>query len=713
MPGATPGHCILATRYSGDVETTDIAKLRKKVAYTRGRRKSIAEAELAEKLISVDSAEALTLARTAFERAEALAADAKTRKAEQRPYLEAQAEALRVYALALKDAQRFAEAEQQMLKAMELSKSLNNVEQLIRCHLLMYLLYRDLGQYQQALDALDRALLIGQQGGYSDDDAELHGGRGIVLALLGLHKESIDAFELGLEIAARRNDHHVRIVVLGNYGTMSLRSDKLAKAEELFRTALDLDEEKKVLGPKEQVAFLWNLIKILRVSGNITGALETVEKGISVASGANLAWDQSLFVLFKAQLLLICADYPQAHTYLQQLRSLEVFKHNSIVAAKYWSLSAQLYSAIRDDGSAATAAQNVLQYLEDIPTDSLHQRLELMGIISSFAAIERAELSVPDYISLFRESIEAYSHSVNHDQTLITGMRLVLGALHEKEAKKEAAFTEYNIALQLCREKNLRLELVRALLGLGRLRNVSDEHTFAVNCLSEALDISIEIGAREWQLKAHRGLAQIFERTNKPAEALYHLQQLRALEQEVLAPRHIFPIWLSRQRSKLEEESEELALLKRAIAELEKQHEAQQRVLQTRDTRIAHLSDSLASVEEQLARVSDESDADYHRRISQLRASIPGILEREGWSEFEAQVSDHDDDFLKRLSLQYPKLTATERKICSLIRLNNTSKDLARLLNIAPRSVQAYRYRIRKKLDLTSATDLNAFILEL
>ncbi|APZ45016.1 hypothetical protein BW723_01340 [Polaribacter reichenbachii] len=58
-----------------------------------------------------------------------------------------------------------------------------------------------------------------------------------------------------------------------------------------------------------------------------------------------------------------------------------------------------------------------------------------------------------------------------------------------------------------------------------------------------------------------------------------------------------------------------------------------------------------------------------------------------------------------------PKLTSNELKLAAFLRLNLTSKEISKLLNINPDSVNKARYRLRKKLNLSAKEDLTTFII--
>ncbi len=80
------------------------------------------------------------------------------------------------------------------------------------------------------------------------------------------------------------------------------------------------------------------------------------------------------------------------------------------------------------------------------------------------------------------------------------------------------------------------------------------------------------------------------------------------------------------------------------------------------------------------------------------------------WKDFEARFVSINSDFYKNLQRDFPNLTQTDLKICALVKLNFTSKDISKLLGISPESVHTSRYRLRKKLNLTRNDNLEEFI---
>ena len=80
------------------------------------------------------------------------------------------------------------------------------------------------------------------------------------------------------------------------------------------------------------------------------------------------------------------------------------------------------------------------------------------------------------------------------------------------------------------------------------------------------------------------------------------------------------------------------------------------------------------------------------------------------WEEFEKWFTEIHSGFIRNLSMDFPKLTTREIKVCALLRLNMLSKEVAGLMNVEPATVEIYRYRIRRKLGLRKGENLVKFL---
>jgi len=83
------------------------------------------------------------------------------------------------------------------------------------------------------------------------------------------------------------------------------------------------------------------------------------------------------------------------------------------------------------------------------------------------------------------------------------------------------------------------------------------------------------------------------------------------------------------------------------------------------------------------------------------------------WKFFQEAFNNADKDFLKKIKSRHPDLTPNDLRLCAYLRLNLSSKEIAPLLNISPRSVEVKRYRLRKKMNLEHDASLTNYILEI
>lgn len=84
------------------------------------------------------------------------------------------------------------------------------------------------------------------------------------------------------------------------------------------------------------------------------------------------------------------------------------------------------------------------------------------------------------------------------------------------------------------------------------------------------------------------------------------------------------------------------------------------------------------------------------------------------WNEFELRFNQVENDFYAQLEKISQDLTKNERRLCALLRLDFSTKEIAQINNQSVRSVEIARTRIRKKLNLTNTNiKLNTFLKQL
>jgi tetratricopeptide (TPR) repeat protein len=86
------------------------------------------------------------------------------------------------------------------------------------------------------------------------------------------------------------------------------------------------------------------------------------------------------------------------------------------------------------------------------------------------------------------------------------------------------------------------------------------------------------------------------------------------------------------------------------------------------------------------------------------------LRSQKDWDMFKLYFEGVNRNFYNNLNKINPDLTINDHRICALVKLNMTSKEMASVLNIAPNSIKSSRYRLKKKLRLDADADLEEFI---
>lgn len=196
------------------------------------------------------------------------------------------------------------------------------------------------------------------------------------------------------------------------------------------------------------------------------------------------------------------------------------------------------------------------------------------------------------------------------------------------------------------------------------------------------------------QMMLHQWLSMAYKAVGKPDEALEHLQKSYELRE------HARSIPEVRAITKLEF-STRVAELESKLMASRQEIEQLRNMWEERDDHLQKTARTLVTAE---TAESEESGS----------SSVPPeVLEDEGtgrWENFEEQFNQVHDRFKETLVRQFPQLTPSELKVCYLLRGGLISKEIAEVLSVSPASVDVYRHRIRKKLELVQEVNLVSYL---
>ena len=164
----------------------------------------------------------------------------------------------------------------------------------------------------------------------------------------------------------------------------------------------------------------------------------------------------------------------------------------------------------------------------------------------------------------------------------------------------------------------------------------------------------------------------------------------------------------------------QIALEKKAREVIQLQNERLQTDLERKNTDLATMATNLVQKKEFIQKMTEElnrlASADKGAisppELKKLLRSLTSDekLDKE-WEQFSIHFDKVHSGFLLLLKETYPELNTHDLKLCAYLRMNLSSKEMAKLMSISVRGVEIGRYRLRKKLNLAPKEDLFQFLL--
>lgn len=188
----------------------------------------------------------------------------------------------------------------------------------------------------------------------------------------------------------------------------------------------------------------------------------------------------------------------------------------------------------------------------------------------------------------------------------------------------------------------------------------------------------------------------------------------------VLAAGTFFALWLN----------ERMRLRKRHIRRLQtmekqylmRQNEELRNEVKERESELFEVTNKMISRNKVLRKIRDELDS-YKETVpasrfpEKLYGRINELIDSNSeadndWKLFAVHFEQHYKGFFNNVKARFPNLTASDLKLCACLKLNLNTKDIASLLCISVRGVEIGRYRLRKKMGIDSAVNLNDYFID-
>lgn len=161
-------------------------------------------------------------------------------------------------------------------------------------------------------------------------------------------------------------------------------------------------------------------------------------------------------------------------------------------------------------------------------------------------------------------------------------------------------------------------------------------------------------------------------------------------------------------------ESSELRVEAERLRRVEAEMAAKNQELASATMHLVQKAQMANTLKSGLQSLREHLDAPQRKQVDRLLGVLgDGARLDDNWEQFTQQFDRVHVEFHQRLLDQFPDLTKNDLKLCTYLRMNLSSKEIASLTFVTVRAVEVSRSRLRKRLGLEPGENLLQFIQSL
>lgn len=495
---------------------------------------------------------------------------------------------------------------------------------------------------------------------------------GVYYNITSDYKKALKQFDLATELYNKVGDKRYLSLVYNNMSIANRNLGKLTEALENQMASLKLKEALE-LSPEDIAPSYWN---IANIHGDIKNYKESnlwYEKAISIYKdlgyeGDVIALEYGLALNYKDMDSLDLA-MPYFERYIDHARKNNI--HNALAGGLDIIGGIKMQQGDLDQAEA--------YYLESLDLAEKHGEKSLPGLLYRRLAKLYLRKGLENKALDYAKRALQNSEETGVDKKKITDY-LVLSDIYKSKGNYRLAYENYTKYH----------ELNDSILSTENIAKINE------------LEVRYQTEKKEQDLLIEKNKVQILEQ-----KAEISKNQKFLLLGSLLALLVIGFLIVSNIRQKLKRQK----LLKE---KLDRELDFKKQELLAFTTQLVQKNDMLEQLKSEISLLSSSNVVTEVRSYDKLIRTIETSLNDDtSWRSFMKRFEEVHPGFSKKVSSQYPDLTNNDIRLLSLIKMNLSSKEIAKLLNISLEGIKKARYRIRKKLDMESQESLDNFILQL
>ncbi len=361
--------------------------------------------------------------------------------------------------------------------------------------------------------------------------------------------------------------------------------------------------------------------------------------------------------------------------------------------------------------------------IEENQTRQIAINYENIGLIHSLR--NKAD----DAFAFYQKSLELYTQNNDTDDKL--ALLILVGKEYLKIENNNKALEAFTIAYATATSYDHWEHIKESALGLSQANEKQGNNKVALNYYKIYTQFKDSINEKrnadqlsdlqsrfrdnirdkEFQLKDHN--IELLEQGQKIDELRLKILLLFIF---ALITTAVIILFRFRQRARKER------LIRQKDAQLHQtQKEMMEIELKSKDNDLMNFALHLVQKNELLQQLKDDLkalgqglDLQGNKKFKELSLHVhKGMQLQKEIEEFQQKVDQTYAGFFAKLKRKYPSLTKNEERLCALLRLNLSTKEIAALNNISVKAVEMSRYRLRKKCGLDNNEMLPSFLSDI
>lgn len=457
-------------------------------------------------------------------------------------------------------------------------------------------------------------------------------------------------------------------------------------------------------------------------------------------------------------------DYEQGMVHFNQALAYAESVGNRMEMATAYNSIGGIYYYQNELDKAMSFFKDALKIREEIGDQN-----GIAASLNNLGEIYRLKNDFSKALDFYNQAIKINEATKNFKYLAINYLNS--GFVYSSKEESDLALQYYNKSISLNRQGNDTLALIVSMTALGNHHNAANNYDAALLTFTEVLKLAQGFNDLNGQRDAGRGLSIAYEGKGNVRKAFDMFKLYSSLNDSLFARTKADQLDELYSRFTLDIKEKEIALKDNEIALLQRekkiyhfrqlllvlslllviivtilvysklrakqrknnlimeQQAALNKAKQTgMEIELKNKSNDLTNValhlveknkflyelKKELKNLKNAPAEEREERIKELAINVQQSINlQKDLDDFQNNIDQVNRSFYRKLKQKFPTLTKNEERLCAMLRLNLSSKEIAALNNISIRAVEMGRYRLRKKLDIPSTTSLSDYLQEL